>query len=167
MSLTPNRPQCSAAEHGTAAVDGQLTAAPGAVVIDTNIVLDLFVFDDEAARALRAALEAGHLRWLSTAHMREELQRVLGYAQIVPRLAYYALTADDVLAHFDRLAHGVPPAPKTSITCSDADDQCFIDLAVAHGAQLLSKDRAVLAMKRRLALLGVAASTRWAPPVPA
>jgi predicted nucleic acid-binding protein len=40
--------------------------------------------------------------------------------------------------------------------CSDPDDQVFIDLAVAHRALLLSKDRAVLSMKKRLALRGVA-----------
>ena len=40
--------------------------------------------------------------------------------------------------------------------CSDPDDQVFIDLSVAHGAQLVSKDKAVLSMKKRLALRGVA-----------
>jgi len=143
-------------------------AAVPTVVLDTNIVLDLFVFDDEAARALRAALEAGRLRWLSTPDMRAELQRVLAYPQIAPRLVHYALTPDDVLGHFDRLAEQVAPARKATVTCSDADDQRFIDLAVAHGAQLLSKDRAVLTMKRRLERLGVPVATQWrAAPAPA
>jgi len=140
-------------------------AVQAAVVLDTNIVLDLFVFDDAAARPLRAALEAGHLQWLSTIDMRAELQRVLGYPQIAPRVAFYALTPGDVLAHFDRLARLVAPASRTSVTCSDADDQRFIDLAVAHGAQLLSKDRAVLTMKRRLERLGVSVSTSWTAPI--
>jgi len=141
------------------------TSAAPCVVIDTNIVLDLFVFDDEAAKALRAALEAGHLTWLSTTDMRAELQRELDYPQIAPRLAYYAITPADVLAHFDRLARLAAPAPKAGPTCSDADDQRFIDLAVAHGAPLLSKDRAVLTMKRRLQRLGVAVAARWVVPV--
>jgi predicted nucleic acid-binding protein len=41
------------------------------------------------------------------------------------------------------------------VTCSDADDQIFIDLAVAHQAVLLSKDQAVLTMRKRLLALGV------------
>ena len=40
--------------------------------------------------------------------------------------------------------------PKAPVTCSDPDDQKFIDLAVARQALLLSKDRAVLSMKKRL-----------------
>lgn len=128
------------------------------LVIDTNIVLDLFVFDDAAAKPLRAALEAGQVEWFATASMRVELERVLGYPQIAPRLLFHALAAADVLAAFDRHSRIVDPAPKALVTCSDADDQCFIDLAVAHRALLVSKDRAVLSMRKRLLALGVVAS---------
>jgi putative PIN family toxin of toxin-antitoxin system len=125
------------------------------IVLDTNIVLDVFVFADEAAQPVRAALEAGSLRWLATAAMRDELERVLAYAQIVPRLAFYKLLAADVLAAFDRHSEQVGVAAKAPVTCRDPDDQKFIDLAVAHRATLLSKDRAVLALKKRLAPLAV------------
>ena len=119
-------------------------------VLDTNIVLDAFVFADEAARPLRAALESGDLRWWATPAMREELARVLDYPQIVPRLAFYGLQPGDVLAAFDRHATLVDTPPKVPLTCSDADDQKFIDLAVSRQALLLSKDRAVLSMRKRL-----------------
>ncbi len=125
------------------------------IVLDTNIVLDIFVFDDEAVRALRAELEAGTRTWIATDAMRIELSRVLGYPQIVPRLAFYDLSAADVLAAFDRLVHRVPAARKAPMTCKDPDDQIFIDLAVAHGAKLLSKDGAVRALRKRLAPFGV------------
>jgi putative PIN family toxin of toxin-antitoxin system len=125
-------------------VPGQL------LVLDTNIVLDLFVFADEAARPVRSGLEGGDLRWLATRAMRDELERVLAYAQIVPRLAFYGLAAADVLTSFDRHSERVDVPVKAPLTCRDADDQKFIDLAVAHGATLLSKDRAVLALKKRL-----------------
>lgn len=124
------------------------------VVIDTNIVLDLFVFDDAAAKPLRAALEAGEVEWLATGAMRVELARVLGYPQIVPRLAFYRLADTDVLDAFDRHARLVAPAPGAGIRCKDPDDQIYIDLAVAHGARLFSKDGAVRAMRKRLAALG-------------
>lgn len=125
------------------------------IVIDTNIVLDLFVFNDAATPPLKAQLAAGALDWLATVSMRDELARVLAYPQIVPRLAFYQLSANDVLAAFDQHTRVVDVAPKASVTCSDADDQKFIDLAVAHRAPLLSKDKAVLAMTRRLQAFGV------------
>lgn len=52
---------------------------PEAVVIDSNIVLDLFVFGDALALPLKQALVAGELAWLATPAMREELARVLSY----------------------------------------------------------------------------------------
>ena len=125
------------------------------IVIDTNIVLDLFVFNDAATPLLKARLAAGELDWLATVPMRIELARVLAYPQIVPRLAFYQLSADAVLAAFDQHTRVVEVAPKASVTCSDADDQKFIDLAVAHKAMLLSKDKAVTSMKKRLVALGV------------
>ena len=125
------------------------------VVLDTNIVLDALVFSDPAAVPLRAGLDDGSLRWIATPDMRIELARVLAYPQIVPRLAFYGLQADEVLAAFDRHAQRVDAAPKAPVTCADPDDQIFIDLAVAWRARLFSKDLAVLALARRLAPLGV------------
>ena len=127
------------------------------VVLDTNIVLDLFVFNDAAAAPLKQALQDRTIDWISTAAMRAELERVLAYPQIVPRLAFYQLQATDVLAAFDRHARLVEAAAKAPVSCSDADDQIFIDLAVAHQAWLFSKDQAVLSMQKRLLALGVLA----------
>lgn len=129
------------------------------IVLDTNIVLDLFVFDEPAVLPLKDALQTRQLQWIATPAMREELARVLAYQQIVPRLAYYQRSAADVLADFDRLAQCVDAAPKAPVTCKDADDQQFIDLAVAHKTPLLSKDHAVLCMKKRLLALDVQAQT--------
>jgi hypothetical protein len=73
---------------------------PAAWVLDTNIVLDLWVFDDPATQPLRQALgipsgaqgQAAealsaplHPPWLSTPVMREELARVLAYPHLVRR----------------------------------------------------------------------------------
>ena len=124
-------------------------------VIDTNIVLDLWVFDDPASACLRQTLLNGHTRWLATTAMREELARVLDYPHIARRLSARALSADTVLGHFDRHAHLQPDAPKAPYVCKDTDDQKFIDLAVQHGAALHSKDAQVLCMKNRLLRVGV------------
>ena len=128
-----------------------------ALVLDTNIILDLYVFHDPATTALRRAIEAGQLRWLATPPMREELERVLAYPQIVKSLQHHQTNATEVLAQFDAYCTVVAIAAKAGVTCKDPDDQKFIDLAVAHSAFLLSKDRAVLCMAKRLAALGVCA----------
>lgn len=128
-----------------------------AVVLDTNIMLDVFVFNDAASAALKRQLRAGELLWLATQPMRDELARVLQYPKIMARLNFYRLTAEDVLAAFDQHARVVEVAAKSPITCSDADDQKFIDLAIAHQALLLSKDRHVLSMQKRLLAHGIQA----------
>ena len=135
-----------------------LTAPEGrTAVLDTNIVLDLFVFKDPATLPLRQLIETKAIRWIATIAMRDELERVLSYPHIIPRLAFHQLTPSDVLAQFDRHAQIEPAAPRASPICKDPDDQRFIDLAVAHGATLLSKDNAVLCMSKRLLALGVIA----------
>lgn len=138
-----------------------MSAQPTRLVLDTNIVLDLFVFEDTATAALREQLAEAGTRWLATDAMREELARVLGYPHIARRLNARAQPAAAVLAHFDLLSQIEPTAPRAAFVCKDADDQKFIDLAVTHRAALLSKDDQVLRMARRLATLGVHVCRRW------
>ena len=126
------------------------------IVIDTNIALDLLVFDDPCWAPLRAALSSGELRWIATGPMRDELARVLGYPLIARRLEKDARQAQAVMAAFDAQVHTVADVPaRARFVCKDPDDQIFIDLAVAQAARLLSKDQAVLSMRKRLATLGV------------
>ena len=138
--------------------DTQFATTGGrSIVLDTNIVLDLLVFNDAASAPLKAALQAGKLDWLATAPMRDELARVLTYPQIIPRLKFYQVSAEDVLNAFDSHVQITPVPSKASVTCSDTDDQKFIDLAVAHQALLLSKDQHVLSMQKRLLAHGIRA----------
>jgi len=135
--------------------------ASSPVVIDTNIVLDIWVYQDPASPSLLNALEKGALQWLATPPMREELLRVLDYPHIAKRREIAQLSAEAVLAQFDRLAKIQAIAPKAPYICKDEDDQQFIDLAVAHQALLLSKDKQVLRLTNRLARLGVAVRQKW------
>ena len=131
------------------------------LVLDTNVVLDLLIFTDPATPPLREALQAGRMRWIATPVMREELARVLDYVHLQGRLAFYKRTAADVLAAYDRQVQLVDVAPKAPMICKDPDDQKFIDLAFLHKAALLSKDKAVLKLKKRLANAGVPVATSW------
>ncbi len=129
------------------------------ITLDTNIALDLFVYSDPLQAALDKALRAGGLQWLVTSAMRGELARVLDYPQVAKRRLLNQQSADSVLATMDALATFVDPAPKAPYTCKDPDDQIFIDLACQHQCLLLSKDKAVLAMRSRLARLGATVRT--------
>ncbi len=154
---------------------------PAAWVLDTNIVLDLWVFDDPATQPLRQALgipsgaqgQAAealtaplHPPWLSTPVMREELARVLAYPHLVRRQALDRRVALEVLAAYDRCVTVCAPASKVPYVCRDADDQKFIDLAVTHASRqapliLLSKDHAVLRLRKRLRHVGVWVGSCW------
>ena len=105
--------------------------------------------------------EDGKCKIVFTQGMRGELARVLTYAALQKQLAARHCAAEQVLAAFDNLARLLPAAPRAPVLCSDADDQPFIDLALAHQATLLTKDRRVLATARRLAPLGARVAQRW------
>lgn len=129
------------------------------IILDTNIVLDLFVYRDPLQAMLDKAFRAGTLQWLVTSAMRDELARVLDYSQVAKRRLVNQQSTEAVLAQMNSFATFVTPAPKAPYTCKDPDDQIFIDLACQHRCVLLSKDKAVLAMKSRLARLGATIST--------
>jgi putative PIN family toxin of toxin-antitoxin system len=131
-----------------------------ALVLDTNIVLDLFIFSDPRCDALRLALREKRLHWISTQVMRDELERVLAYTHLQPRMAFYQVTAMQVLAQFDAGVELVATAPRAMYVCKDEDDQKFIDLAVQYRAILVSKDKAVLCMRKRLVNLDVVVTSQ-------
>jgi predicted nucleic acid-binding protein len=74
-------------------------------------------------------------------------------------MGYYRVSAPQVLAAFDAQVRLVDIAPKVTYVCKDADDQKFIDLAAARRAILVSKDKAVICMRKRLANLGADVAT--------
>jgi predicted nucleic acid-binding protein len=128
---------------------------PGPIaILDTQVVLDWLVFHDPTAAPMAAAIEGGHLRWLASATMRAELERVLA------RGVGAAWNPDPgaVMATFDRLASRAEPGPlpQPGLHCTDPSDQVFIDLAISIRATwLLSRDAALLRLARRARALGV------------
>ena len=132
------------------------------IVLDTNIVLDLWLYLDPATPALLEALTSKRVDWVATQVMRDELERVLTYLHIVLRMQKDGLVAEEVLAQFDRFARLVPVADRAPYVCKDADDQKFIDLACAYSCALVSKDKAVLTMRNRLACVGVLVASQFA-----
>ena len=139
-----------------------IEAAAKTIVLDTNIVLDLWLYLDPATPALLEALTSKRVDWVATQVMRDELERVLTYPHLILRMEKGRLEAADVLAQFDRFTRLVPVADRAPYVCKDADDQKFIDLACAYSCALVSKDKAVLTMRNRLARVGVSVVSRFA-----
>lgn len=142
MKIVVRWPQCNADYQGT---------LPRPLVLDTNVVLDMLIFDDPHIPPIRELVVSKALHWIADAAQRIELQRVLHYSQIAPRVAFYGQTAQGVLTSFDQMVEYVPMAPKIRFTCTDPDDQHFLDLASQHQALLISKDKAVLKQRKRMA----------------
>lgn len=119
------------------------------VVLDTNVVLDWLVFRDAGVAALGQAITDGRLRWIASAAIRAELEHVL----TCWRMPRYPVDTDAVLASLERHCQAVgrePPPAGPGLRCRDPDDQKFIDLAISLGAAgLITRDRAVLALRRR------------------
>ncbi|KWF01201.1 putative toxin-antitoxin system toxin component, PIN family [Burkholderia pseudomultivorans] len=123
------------------------------VVLDSNVWIDILVFDDPATRPIRAALECGALAAVIDSRCLTELEHVLDYPQFQAR----AIDKAAALATVARLARLVEPAPVAADApplpkCKDRDDQKFLELARAAQAEwLVSKDRALLKLAKRTA----------------
>jgi predicted nucleic acid-binding protein len=120
---------------------------PPALVLDTNVLLDWLVFHDPSTAALEHAIHSGERQWIATQAMRDEMEQVLTREHLLSRQTDPGLA----MSTWDRWARMVePPATATPSTmrCTDPDDQKFIDLALHLGADLLSRDRAVLQLAR-------------------
>lgn len=164
MATGPGTPH--AATQAATQAAAQAAAQDRPWVIDTNCVLDLRLFNDPRTIGLRRALEAGQVRWLATAAMATELERVLTYPAV--QRAWQRLgqlqpggapdSPASVMRWFHDHTQRCDSAPFSGLRCQDPDDQMFIDLAVAHGALLLSKDQRVLRLGRRMQGLGARAT---------
>ncbi|SMG47405.1 putative toxin-antitoxin system toxin component, PIN family [Paraburkholderia susongensis] len=126
------------------------------VVLDSNVWIDILVFDDPHTRPIAAALESGALTALIDARCLAELTYVLDY----PQFMYRNVDKAAALALVARLTQRFEPPALTEAAedarplpqCKDRDDQKFLELA--HAAQadwLVSKDRAVLKLAKRIA----------------
>jgi putative PIN family toxin of toxin-antitoxin system len=131
-----------------------ITAPAKPIVIDTNVLLDLFVFHDPRWAALLAALEAGEVQALTRADCRDEYLAVLRY----PHLPLDDDSRAQAAARFDTLLRLVAPDSKAIRlpVCTDRDDQKFMELARDAGADvLISKDKALLKLNRKTAQAGL------------
>jgi predicted nucleic acid-binding protein len=124
------------------------------IVFDTNVLLDLFVFNDIRAIHLKAALLEGQYIAPATPKTIEEFADVIAR----PLFSLDSITQERILNQWQSLAHMVQdehlsPSPWK---CQDPDDQVFLDLAFTHKpCTLISKDNAVLVFAKKALIEGV------------
>lgn len=128
------------------------------LVLDTNAWLDWLVFRDPAIVPIAAAVKTGTARIVIDEECDAELERALGYDlgrySLDPLQQAQALQCARTIA--SRVLIDDPGAPARPLPrCRDPDDQKFLVLAQAAGAQvLITRDRALLVlMQRRFAPL--------------
>ena len=121
------------------------------VVFDTNVLLDLFVFNDFRALHLKQALIEGKLDALATPATLEEFADVIAR----PLFSLDQAQQEQIFHQWHDLARVIDDNNllKSPWACQDPDDQVFLDLAfTAKPCTLISKDNEVLRFANKAAL---------------
>lgn len=124
------------------------------IVFDTNVLLDIFVFNDFRVMHLKEALLNQQLDALASEQTLEE------FSDVIAR-PLFSLNEDDqekIILEWKSTARviEVKDVIKAPWECQDQDDQIFLDLAyTAKPCILMSKDNAVLKLATRAAKEGV------------
>mgnify|MGYP000352460753 FL=1 len=118
------------------------------VVLDTNILLDIFVFNDERAGNLKQAIVSGSIPAIASQ------KTVLELADVISRPLFKLddVTQASILEQWQSLAeqHDDSALASAPWKCQDPDDQIFLDLAYQlRPAILISKDNALLHIASR------------------
>jgi putative PIN family toxin of toxin-antitoxin system len=118
------------------------------LILDTNILLDIFVFDDQRANPLRAALSNQEIDALVTEDTLDEFIDVISRSQFGLDKQKQA----EILLQWQSWSRLVKQSDLQVAPwkCKDRDDQVFINLAFSFKpSTLISKDKLVLKLAKR------------------
>jgi putative PIN family toxin of toxin-antitoxin system len=130
------------------------------IVFDTNVLLDLFVFNDFRALHLKQALLEHKIDALASLKTLEE------FADVISRPLFSLGTAEQekILLQWKSLSRLLDDQSllHSPWRCQDSDDQIFLDLAfTAKPCTLISKDNEVLKFAARAVKEGVLISADY------
>ena len=118
MKIAPLRwPACNAGYEGP---------LPRPMVLDTNVVLDMLIFDDPHIPSIRELVAKGEVRWIADQAQRIELERVLHYSQIAPRVSFYGKTPEGVMPRLMRRWNTWPTRPKSALSAPTRMTSTFL-----------------------------------------
>jgi len=120
------------------------------MVLDTNVLLSLWVFADSRYLPIRTAIDSGAWVALTDVACLVEFERVLGY----PEFELDPPAQRNILVEYAGLAQPIAPAACMPLPqCSDPDDQKFIELACSGAARcIVTSDKALLKLARHRTL---------------
>lgn len=130
------------------------------MVLDTNVLLDLYVYQDPRTELLQSAMEHNQLELLTCAQAMTELANVLAREK-------FKLNVDRqqaILNDWSRRSQLMKDAEMTRAPwrCKDKADQVFLDMAwTFRPCTLLSKDLQVLKFAKRALREGVQIAAAW------
>ena len=135
------------------------------IVLDTNVVVGVLVFADPLLVALREALDRSDVIPLADVETLAEFERVLRYPQLRLDEARAMALADQYRARCTIIGADGQHGPLMRLPpCRDRDDQKFLALAQrGRGACLLTRDKALLTMRRRVPF-EIAKPEEWSLP---
>jgi len=142
---------------------------PKLVVIDSQSLFDWMVFCNPVCDRWDSALTGSEWEWIFTSELKAEFDFVAakGFGERWP------VDTAALASRWQRHGHAIeappPPGAAARLHCTDADDQKFIDLAIAAGAHtLVTRDKALLKLARKaLARHGLRVCRPEAWPAPA
>ena len=119
------------------------------LVLDTNVVMDLFHFRAPPLAPLMTAIESGAVRCLANDPTLAELARVVGYKQFKLDTTGQQRLFDAYRAHVTRVSEPLTSTLPLLPRCRDPDDQMFLELALTgHADLLISRDNLVLKLAK-------------------
>lgn len=127
------------------------------IVLDTNVLLALWIFRDPSVAPLREALARGELVPVRSVATDAEVREVLSRPGLftVPPAQQASLLAD-----WEAQALLVEAIRPVAFQCRDPLDQKFLELAVTAGARwLVTRDRKLLKLRRKARLQNLAILT--------
>lgn len=125
------------------------------LVLDTNTVMALWVFEDPTLLTLRTSIEAGTQVLATRADALDELQHVLAYRQFGLSTERQTELHAGYVRRCTITAESAAAATPLPI-CRDRDDQKFLEIARDAGAtHLVSRDKALLRLNRHRLIRGL------------
>jgi putative PIN family toxin of toxin-antitoxin system len=124
------------------------------IILDTNILLDIFVFEDVRADRLRNAVLNRQIKTYLNQTSVEELRDVISR----PLFALEEGRQAEIMGQWQSLSQSIEDLKLEAAPwkCQDPDDQVFLDLAfTVRPSILISKDNAVLKLATRALKEGV------------
>jgi uncharacterized protein len=116
-------------------------------VIDTNIAVSALLWGGKPRELLRRAFDPAKLQLFSSPFLLSELERVLAYPKLQPRIVKLELLPETLVFHYQSIVTLVEPTHIQDIVDRDPDDNHVVAAALqAKADAIVSGDDDLLAL---------------------